>query len=106
AAAMTECSSHVAARVLGLDDHAAAEEAACDGMREALSTLPIEGRIVIGAAAAGEPLGPGGTAGAGGEQVDLALDPLEGRGVVARGGSGAMSMIAVANPGAFSELPH
>ena len=102
----TERAALAAARWLGRADQAAAEEAACDGMREALSTLPIEGRIVIGAAAAGEPLGPGGTAGAGGEQVDLALDPLEGRGVVARGGSGAMSMIAVANPGAFSELPH
>ena len=37
--------------------------------------------------------------------VDLALDPLEGREVVARGGSGAMSMIAVGEPGAFVTLP-
>ena len=32
-------------------------------------------------------------------EVDLALDPLEGRGVVARGGNGAMSMIAVGDTG-------
>src|SRR5439155_1171233 len=43
--------------------------------------------------------------GAGGEQVDLALDPLEGRGVVARGGGGAMSMIAVGEPGSLQTLP-
>ena len=33
--------------------------------------------------------------------VDLALDPLEGRGVVARGGNGAMSMVAVGEPGSL-----
>ena len=42
-----------------------------------------------------EELAPGGSVGAGGEPVDLALDPLEGGGVVARGGTGAMAMIAV-----------
>src|SRR5206468_7693854 len=43
--------------------------------------------------------------GAGGLPVDLALDPLEGRGVVARGGSGAMSMLAVGEPGSLMTLP-
>ena len=43
--------------------------------------------------------------GAGGPEVDLALDPLEGRGVVARGGNGAMSMIAVGDPGRLMTLP-
>ena len=46
---------------------------------------------------------PGSEIGAGGEAVDLALDPLEGRGVVARGGQGAMSIVAVA--GRDSMLP-
>jgi len=52
-----------------------------------------------------ETLGRGQQVGAGGEQVDLALDPLEGRGVVARGGGGAMSMIAVGEPGSLQTLP-
>ncbi|MBA3788407.1 MAG: fructose-bisphosphatase class II, partial [Actinobacteria bacterium] len=43
--------------------------------------------------------------GAGGEAFDLAVDPLEGRGVVARGGNGAMSMIAVGPPGSLLRLP-
>ena len=42
---------------------------------------------------------------AAGRPVDLALDPLEGRGIVARGGSGAMSMLAVGERGQMRELP-
>jgi fructose-1,6-bisphosphatase/sedoheptulose 1,7-bisphosphatase-like protein len=48
---------------------------------------------------------PGATVGHGGRSVDLALDPLEGRGVVARGGNGAMSMIAAADSGALQTFP-
>ena len=102
----TERAALAAARWLGRADQAAAEEAACGGMKAALETLPIEGRIVIGATEDSKLLAPGEIVGAGGERVDLALDPLEGRGVVARGGSGAMSMIAVGDPGALSELPN
>jgi fructose-1,6-bisphosphatase II len=60
---------------------------------------------VIGSAMEGSPLRAGEDIGAGGETVDLALDPLEGRGVVARGGNGAMSMIAVGERGSLLELP-
>jgi fructose-1,6-bisphosphatase II len=102
----TERAALAAARWLGRADQAAAEEAACAGMKAALDMLPIAGRIVIGATEQAELLSAGATIGDGGEAVDLALDPLEGRGVVARGGSGAISMIAVAQPGAFTELPH
>ena len=73
-------------------------------MRDVLDTFPIRGHIVIGPADEDSPL-RGGMLGAGGEAVDLAVDPLEGRGVVARGGNGAMSMIAVGDPGALMRLP-
>jgi fructose-1,6-bisphosphatase II len=73
-------------------------------MHQALELLPIDGSIVIGDDA-GQELAPGGRVGAGGEAVDLALDPIEGSGVVARGGTGAMSMIAVAEPGSLVSLP-
>ena len=74
-------------------------------MRGLLDELPISGRIVIGAPE-GEGLAPGGCHGRGGRRAaDLALDPLEGRGVVARGGPGAMSMIAVGEPGSLLTLP-
>jgi fructose-1,6-bisphosphatase II len=74
-------------------------------MRAGLDELPIEGRIVIGMGEENELLAVGGQVGQGGEAVDLALDPLEGSGVVARGGTGAMSMIAVGEPGSLPSLP-
>jgi len=99
----TERAALAAARWLGRADEAAAEEAATSGMAGALAQLPIEARIVIGAED-GE-LGNDTVVGAGGVQYDLALDPLEGRGIVARGGNGAMSMIAVGDSGSLVRLP-
>jgi fructose-1,6-bisphosphatase II len=103
-ARVTEGAALASARWLGRADQAAAQEAAVSGMQRALETIPIEGSIVIGAAEEG-PLFAGEQVGSGGRTVDLALDPLEGAGVVARGGSGAMSMIAVGEPGSFQTLP-
>jgi fructose-1,6-bisphosphatase II len=101
----TERASLAAARWLGRADQNAAEEAACTGMKGALDLLPIDGRIVIGASEEAGLLQVGEQVGGGGRPVDLALDPLEGRGVVARGGSGAMSMLAVGERGLMRELP-
>jgi fructose-1,6-bisphosphatase II len=101
----TERAALAGARWLGRADEAAAEEAAASGMREELELLPIDGRIVIGGPGEGETLQGGERVGSGGETVDLAVDPLEGSGIVARGGSGAMSMIAVGEPGSLQTLP-
>jgi fructose-1,6-bisphosphatase II len=100
----TEWAALAGARWLGRADEEAAEEAAAAAMRSALDQLPISGRVIIGAHA-GEELAPGGEVGAGGQSVDLALDPLEGRGVVARGGTGAMAMLAVAPADSLRRLP-
>src|SRR5450830_627252 len=100
----TEAAALASARWLGRADREGAEGAAFAAMRNALSGLPIDGRIVVGAADEGA-LAAGQQIGAGGTPVDLAIDQLEGREVVARGGSGAMSMIAVGEPGAFVTLP-
>jgi fructose-1,6-bisphosphatase II len=101
----TEHAALRAARWLGRADQEAAEEAASAGMHWSLDILPIRGRIVFGSAGEDSGLTPGTLIGAGGPEVDLALDPLEGRGVVARGGNGAMSMIAVGEPGLLLTLP-
>ena len=101
----TERAALAAARWLGRDDQEAAEEAAATGMRATLDTLAIRGRIVFGSFDDTTGLAPGSTLGAGGPAVDLALDPLEGRGVVARGGNGAMSMIAIGDTGNLMGLP-
>ena len=104
-ARVTERAALAGARWLGRADQEAAEEAATTGMRAALDGFPIQGRIVIGAADEESSLRVGEEIGAGGPPVDLALDPLEGRGVVARGGNGAMSMIAVGDRDSLPTLP-
>jgi fructose-1,6-bisphosphatase II len=101
----TERAALASARWLGRADQEGAEEAAFSGMRAALDLLPISGHVVIGAPEGSRELAIGDAVGAGGAEVDLALDPLEGRGVVARGGSGAMSMLAVGARGRFVTLP-
>jgi fructose-1,6-bisphosphatase II len=102
----TEHAALKSARWLGRADQEGAEEAAADGMRETLDVLPISGRVVIGSIGDEGGLPPGSVVGAGGRDVDLALDPLEGRGVVARGGNGAMSMIVVGEAGKLTTLPN
>jgi fructose-1,6-bisphosphatase II len=104
-ARVTERASLAGARWLGRADMRAAEEAAFSGARLALEELPIDGHIAIGAAEDAEQLPAGGRIGAGGESFDLALDPLEGRSVVARGGTNAISMIAASPRGTMPSLP-
>src|SRR5206468_4562213 len=104
-ARVTERAALAGARWLGRADQEAAEDDAATAMRLALELLPISGRVVIGAGGESDQLAVGETIGSGGGEADLALDPLEGRGVVARGGYGAMSMVAVGEPGSFQTLP-
>jgi fructose-1,6-bisphosphatase II len=101
----TERAALGSARWLGRGDQEGAEEAAFSGMSFALRALPISGSIVIGATEDGRELAVGTEIGAGGVEVDLALDPLEGRGVVARGGQGAMAVVAAGARGSLKTLP-
>jgi fructose-1,6-bisphosphatase II len=100
----TEWAALASARWLGRDDQDAAEEAAEVAMLAGLTELPISGTVVIGPDT-GDVLTIGSAVGAGGQAFDLAVDPLEGRGVVARGGTGAMSMLAVGPPDSLLRLP-
>jgi fructose-1,6-bisphosphatase II len=95
----TERAALAGARWLGRADQESAEESAYSGMHGALETLPISGRVVLGDGELPESIGVGGA------PADLALDPLEGRGVVARGGNGAISMIVATEPGKLLSLP-
>src|SRR5205814_790384 len=104
-ARVTERAALAGARWLGRADQDAAERDSAAAMRGALEKLPIDGHVVIGDAEEDGELTVGTKVGAGGDPVDLAVDPLEGRGVVARGGGGAMSMIAVGDLGSLQTLP-
>jgi fructose-1,6-bisphosphatase II len=104
-AVATERAALAGARWLGRGDVAGADESAATAMRGALQELDITGRIVVGGDEDGDPLAIETTVGRGGTEVDLAVDPLEGPSVVARGDYGAMSMIAVGEAGSFPRLP-
>jgi fructose-1,6-bisphosphatase II len=104
-AAITERAALAGARWLGRGDVRGAEESSASAMRNALDAVDITGSIVVGGEEPGESLTIGVSVGRGGVEVDLAVDPLEGRSVVARGDYGAMSMIAVGEAGSFPHLP-
>jgi fructose-1,6-bisphosphatase II len=104
-AAVTEAAALASGRWLGRGDVEGAEQAAATAMREGLDELAIAGRIVVGSEDPGDALSIGTRVGRGGMEVDLAVDPLEGRSVVARGDYGAMAMIAVGDAGSFPSLP-
>jgi fructose-1,6-bisphosphatase II len=104
-ARVTERAAMAGARWLGRADMQAAEDAAFSGARLALDRAAISGHIVIGAHEDAEQLAAGTSIGAGGEEYDLALDPLEGRAVVARGGTNAISMVVASPRGSMPSLP-
>jgi fructose-1,6-bisphosphatase II len=104
-ARVTERAALAGARWLGRADKEAAEEASFTAARQALDKMAISGKIVIGAHEDAEQLAAGTFIGSGGEEFDLALDPLEGRAVVARGGTNAISMIAASPRGSMPSLP-
>ena len=104
-AAVTEAAALASGRWLGRGDVEGAERAASTAMREGLDELAIDGRIVVGSEDPEDALSIGTRVGRGGMEIDLAVDPLEGRSVVARGDYGAMAMIAVGDAGSFPSLP-
>ena len=76
-------------------------------MRKCLNSLTISGTVVIGEGERDEApmLYIGEEVGAGGPQLDIALDPLEGTTITANGGENAMAVIALAQKGGFLNAP-
>jgi fructose-1,6-bisphosphatase II / sedoheptulose-1,7-bisphosphatase len=105
---VTEWAALAASRLMGRGDEKAADQAAVDAMRSALNGLRIEGTVVIGEGERDEApmLYIGEKVGSGeGPRVDIALDPLEGTTITAKGGPNALAVIAVADHGGFLNAP-
>jgi len=104
---VTEAAALSASRLMGRGDEKAADEAAVNAMRTQLNGLAIDGTVVIGEGERDEApmLFIGETVGAGGPELDIALDPLEGTTITAKGGSNAMAVIAMAAKGGFLNAP-
>jgi fructose-1,6-bisphosphatase II / sedoheptulose-1,7-bisphosphatase len=76
-------------------------------MRRALNDLSIDGTVVIGEGERDEApmLYIGEKVGSGGPKIDIALDPLEGTTITAKGGTNALAVIAMAEAGGFLNAP-
>ncbi|MFZ4762451.1 MAG: class II fructose-bisphosphatase [Alphaproteobacteria bacterium] len=105
---VTEAAALSSSLLMGRGDEKAADQAAVDSMRQALNTLSIAGRVVIGEGERDEApmLYIGEEVGSGtGPRLDIALDPLEGTTITAKGGQNALSVIAMAPEGGFLNAP-
>ncbi len=108
AARVTEAAAIAAHKWIGRGDNKAADQAAVDGMRKALNRLDIAGRVVIGEGERdeapmlyiGEEVGTGN-----GPRVDIALDPLEGTTITAKGLPNSLAVMAFAEEGKLLNAP-
>jgi fructose-1,6-bisphosphatase II / sedoheptulose-1,7-bisphosphatase len=105
---VTEAAALAASKLVGRGDKMAADQVAVDAMRDALNSLNIKGRIVIGEGERdeapmlyiGEEVGTGH-----GPEIDIALDPLEGTDITAAGGPNALAVVAMTDKGGFLNAP-
>jgi len=105
---VTEAAALAASRLMGRGDEKAADQVAVDAMRTALNSLDIKGTVVIGEGERdeapmlfiGEEVGTGN-----GPEIDIALDPLEGTTITAKGLNNALAVIAMAEHGGFLYSP-
>lgn len=97
-ARVTEAAALASARWVGRGEKEAADNAAVEAMRALFDTIHMDGTVVIGEGEMdeapmlyiGEKLGTGEK-----PEVDVAVDPLEGTSLVAKGMPGAISVLAV-----------
>ena len=105
---VTEAAAIASWTMVGRGDEKAADQAAVDAMRNALNELAIDGEIVIGEGERDEApmLYIGETVGTGrGPAIDIALDPLEGTTLTAKGMAGALTVLAMSQGGGMLHAP-
>jgi fructose-1,6-bisphosphatase II len=103
---VTEAAALAAARLVGMGDKIAADQAAVDAMRLVLDTVTMDGVVVIGEGEKdeapmlfnGEQIGTGS---AEAPSVDIAVDPLEGTTLTAKGMPNALSVIGLSERGSM-----
>lgn len=109
---VTEAAALSASRWVGKGDKNAADGAAVEAMRAAFDSVAIDGTVVIGEGEMdeapmlyiGEKVGLYAKSG-GGMRADIAVDPLEGTSITAKGGPNAMAVVALAGRGGFLHAP-
>jgi len=104
----TEAAALSSARFMGRGDEKAADNAAVEAMRKVFASISIKGTVVIGEGERdkapmlyiGEKIGSGT-----GLEVDIAVDPLEGTTITAKGGNNAITVLAAAPKGCLFHAP-
>ncbi len=107
-ARVSEAAALASAKLVGMGDEKAADQAAVNAMREQLNLLEIAGVVVIGEGERdeapmlfiGEEVGTGN-----GPGVDIALDPLEGTTLTAKDMPNALTVIAMGPRGSMLHAP-
>lgn len=104
---VTEAAAISCGRSVGRGDKNGADQLAVDAMRKMFDTINISGTVVIGEGELDEApmLYIGEKVGAGGPEVDIAVDPVEGTNLVAKGQNGAIAVIAIAPKGCLLHAP-
>ncbi len=104
---VTEAAALAASRWIGLGKKNDADGAAVEAMRKAFDSVQINGTVVIGEGEMDEApmLFIGEKVGAGGPEMDIAVDPLEGTTLTAKGGPSAIATVALAERGNFLHAP-
>ncbi|WP_270420011.1 class II fructose-bisphosphatase [Acidaminococcus massiliensis] len=104
---VTEAAAIASARGVGRGDKNGIDQLAVDAMRKMFDTVHINGTVVIGEGEMDEApmLYIGEEVGAGGPDVDIAVDPVEGTNLVAKGQNGAIAVIAIAPKGCLLHAP-
>jgi len=105
---VTEAAAIACAHTMGLGDRHNSDQVATEAMREELGRLPMRGRIVIGEGErdeapmlyVGEEVGNGS-----GDEIDIAVDPLEGTNLCANGEPGAIAVLAAAERDGLLNAP-
>ena len=104
---VTEAAALAASRWIGRGQKNEADGAAVEAMRKSFDQVAIDGTVVIGEGEMDEApmLYIGEKVGAGGPPMDIAVDPLEGTTLTAKGGPNAIATVALAEKGGFLHAP-
>ncbi|PZA08231.1 MULTISPECIES: class II fructose-bisphosphatase [unclassified Meiothermus] len=106
-ARVTEQAALAASRLAGKGDKEAVDAAGTEAMRQVLGELPINGTVVIGEGEMDEApmLYIGEKLGTGGPEVDIAVDPVEGTTITAKGLPNSITVIAISEKGGLLHAP-
>ncbi len=104
---VTEAAALAASKWIGRGKKNEADGAAVEAMRKAFDTVAISGTVKIGEGEMDEApmLYIGEKVGCGGPAMDIAVDPLEGTTITAKGAPNALATVALAEEGGFLHAP-